>query len=195
MKRHKNEDHPEEHPLKTGEIIQKIIEEVKTEYYRLLYNRYKPKVYQKCLTLLKDKTLAHEFANDILAKAFEKLTRVKKTSAFSSWLYVLATNYCIDYLRNKKKLHYPSWNKANEIPDIVDESSEMLHELNYEDLLVVMDKIHPEEKALILMKYQDDLSLKEIGKSLRITEDAAKMRLKRARTRLIYLYKKEYLDV
>lgn len=195
MKRHKNEDHPEEHPLKTGEIIQKIIEEGKTEYYRLLYNRYQPKVYQKCLTLLKDKTLAHEFANDILAKAFEKLTRVKKTSAFSSWLYVLATNYCIDYLRNKKKLHYPSWNKANEIPDIVDESSEMLHELNYEDLLLVMDKIHPEEKALILMKYQDDLSLKEIGKSLRITEDAAKMRLKRARTRLIYLYKKEYLDV
>jgi RNA polymerase sigma-70 factor (ECF subfamily) len=42
------------------------------------------------------------------------------------------------------------------------------------------------------MKYQDNLSLKEIGASLRISEDAVKMRLKRARTRVFYLYKERY---
>ncbi len=178
----------------TEDLIRLILEEGKSEYYGELYSRFQPKVYQKCLTLLKDTMLAQEFSNDILVKAFENLTRMKNTSAFSSWLYVMATNYCIDYLRNKKKLHYPSWNSENELPDIIDESSEALPELNYDDLMEVLEKVHPEEKALILMKYQDDLSLKEIGKSLRITEDAAKMRLKRARSRLIYLYKNEFLN-
>jgi RNA polymerase sigma factor (sigma-70 family) len=179
----------------TTEIIRLIIDEGKTEYYSFLYERYQQKVFQKCLALLKDRALAKEFTNDILVKAFENLRNFKNKSSFSSWLYVITTNHCIDYLRNKKKLHYPSWNAENEIPDIVDESGEQLPELNYEDLMIVLDKIHPEERALILMKYKDELSLKEIGKSLRITEDAAKMRLKRARSRLIYLYKKEFFEV
>jgi RNA polymerase sigma factor (sigma-70 family) len=195
MKKQKNLQLKEDFQLGTGEIIRKILDEGRSDCYSILYDRFQPKVYQKCLTLLKDKSLANEFSNDILVKAFENLKRVKNTSAFSSWLYVLSTNYCIDHLRSKNKLHYPSWNLENEIPDIIDESSEILPEINYDDLMLVMEKVHPEEKALILMKYQDDLSLKEIGKSLRITEDAAKMRLKRARSRLIYLYKKEFFEV
>ena len=56
-----------------------------------------------------------------------------------------------------------------------------------------MDLIHPEEKALLLMKYKEGLSMKQIGTSLRISEDAAKMRLKRARARVLYLYTEKYL--
>jgi len=179
----------------TSEIINTIINEGKTEYYSVLYDRYQHKVFLKCLSLLKDRPLAKEFTNDILVKAFENLKNFKNKSSFSSWLYVIATNYCIDHLRNKNKLHYPSWNSENEIPDIIDESDEHLPELNYDDLMTVLDKIHPEEKALILMKYKDELSIREIGNSLRITEDAAKMRLKRAKSRLIYLYKKEFFVV
>jgi DNA-directed RNA polymerase specialized sigma24 family protein len=44
------------------------------------------------------------------------------------------------------------------------------------------------------MKYHDDLSIRQIASSLRISEDAAKMRLKRARTRVLYLYKKKFLN-
>jgi RNA polymerase sigma-70 factor (ECF subfamily) len=55
-----------------------------------------------------------------------------------------------------------------------------------------MEMIHPEEKALLLMKYQDNLSGKQIAQTLRISEDAVKMRLKRARTRVIYLYKQQF---
>ena len=58
-----------------------------------------------------------------------------------------------------------------------------------------MEMIHPEEKALLLMKYQDDLSIKTISEALRITENATKMRLKRARSRVIYLYKNKFDDV
>jgi RNA polymerase sigma-70 factor (ECF subfamily) len=52
--------------------------------------------------------------------------------------------------------------------------------------------IHPEEKVLLLMKYQDNLSIKHIAKTLRISEDAVKMRLKRARSRVIYMYNEKF---
>ena len=56
----------------------------------------------------------------------------------------------------------------------------------------ILEMIHPEEKALLLMKYQDNLPGKQIAETLRISEDAVKMRLKRARTRVIYLFQKEF---
>lgn len=123
-----------------------------------------------------------------MSKTFEKLESFQGKSTFSSWLYAITYNTVIDYLRKKKQLHYPNWNQNNEIPEIIDESDTEIAELSYEKLMEVFEKIHPEEKALLLMKYQDALSLKEIATSLAISEDAVKMRLKRARTRVVYLY-------
>ncbi len=174
------------------ELIYMMIQENKPVFFEQIYHRYFHKVKDKCYSFVKDKQLAEDFANDIMAKAFEKLPSFKGNSAFSSWLYSITYNYSIDYLRLKKKLHYPNWNRENEIPDIIDESETDLESFNYENLLSILEMIHPEEKALLLMKYQDNLSSKIIGQTLRITEDAVKMRVKRAKTRVIYLYKKHY---
>ena len=92
-------------------------------------------------------------------------------------------------------MHYPEWNRKNEIPEIIDETEEDFTEVNYKRLLELLELIHPEEKALLLMKYQDNLSMKQISTALRITEDAAKMRLKRARSRILYLFKSKYKDM
>jgi RNA polymerase sigma-70 factor (ECF subfamily) len=58
----------------------------------------------------------------------------------------------------------------------------------------ILEMIHPEEKTLLLMKYNDEIPISQIGKSLRISESAAKMRIKRARARVVYLYKKEFSE-
>lgn len=169
-------------------LIEKIRSEGKNELYTFLYNRYFQKVKDKCYSFLKNKTQSEEFATDILGKAFEKLGSFQGKSTFSSWLYAITYNTVIDYLRKKKQLHYPNWNQNNELPEIIDEADTGIAELSYDKLMVVFEKIHPEEKAILLMKYQDSLSLKEIAASLAVSEDAVKMRLKRARTRVVYLY-------
>jgi len=174
------------------EIVHLIMDAGKHELFELLYSRYFKKVRDKCFSFLKDSKLSEEFANDILTKAYEKIPGFKGNSSFSSWLYSITYNYCIDYLRIKKKLHYPDWNINNEIPEIIDESETDFEEASYENLLIILESIHPEEKVLLLMKYQDNLPIKHIAKTLRISEDAVKMRLKRARTRVIYLYKQKY---
>jgi RNA polymerase sigma-70 factor (ECF subfamily) len=170
------------------QIIEKLRSEKNNELFSVLYRRYFPRVKDKCYSFLKNKSQSEEFANDILSKAFEKLESFQGKSQFSSWLYSISYNAIIDYLRKKKQLHYPNWNQNNELPEIIDESDTEINELSYENLLEVFEKIHPEEKALLLMKYQDSLSLKEIATSLTISEDAVKMRLKRARARVIYMY-------
>ena len=174
--------------LTDEEIIEKIIVEKKSELYELIYDRYFAKVRDKCYSFFKNKTQAEEFANDILSKVYEKLDGFQGKSSFSSWLYSISYNSIIDYLRKKKQLHYPNWNQENELPEIIDESDTNMSEISYDNLMIILDLIHPEEKALLLMKYQDSLSLKTIGASLAISEDAVKMRLKRARARVVYLY-------
>jgi RNA polymerase sigma-70 factor (ECF subfamily) len=178
--------------LTDNEIISLCRTDVSSKYFEILYKRYYQRVFEKCYSFVKNKSVAEELAEDIFSKIFEKLPTFKQLSSFSSWLYSVTYNHCIDYLRKKKKLHYPSWNLENEIPEIIDETEESVENINYDNLLVILELIHPEEKALLLMKYQDNLSMKQISSALRISEDAAKMRLKRARTRVIYLYAEKY---
>lgn len=178
--------------LNDEEIVEKIINEGKSELFGVLYNRYFSKVNDKCYSFFKDKQKSEEFANDILSKSFEKLESFKGKSSFSSWLYSITYNTVIDYLRKKKQLHYPNWNMENVLPEIIDESDTEISEISYENLLQVFEKIHPEEKALLMMKYLDSLPIREIAVSLSTSEDAVKMRLKRARTRVVYIYFKMF---
>ncbi|MEZ5195782.1 MAG: RNA polymerase sigma factor [Bacteroidales bacterium] len=179
--------------LRDDEIIYKIRNENSSKHFKVLYNRYYSKVLDKCYSFVKNRELAEELAEDIFIKVFEKLPSFKQLSSFSSWLYSVSYNHCIDYLREKKKLHYPNWDKENELPEIIDDTEEIIEAINYENLMTILELIHPEEKALLLMKYKDELSMKQIGVALRISEDAAKMRLKRARARVLYLYTQKYL--
>lgn len=183
-------------PLNTipdDEIIRRLRTVGSSGDFEILYNRYYNKVLSKCQGFVKNRITAEELAEDIFSKAYEKLPSFKQLSSFSSWLYSITYNHCIDYLREKKKLHYPEWNQENRIPEIIDESEEPIEDINYDNLLLIMEQIHPEEKALLLMKYQDNLSMKQISAALRISEDAAKMRLKRARARVVYLYSIKFL--
>ncbi|GAP67691.1 RNA polymerase sigma factor, sigma-70 family [Bacteroidales bacterium 6E] len=180
--------------LKDEDLAKRIISGEAPELFAVLHHRYHHKINDKVFGFIKDRVKSEEFTNDILSRIYEKLPGFKGNATFSSWVYSITYNYCIDYLRFQKKLHYPEWNKNNDIPEIPDEAEEDLSGVTYENLLKILEMIHPEEKALILMKYQDDLSLKQITSTLRISEDAVKMRLKRARTRIIFFYKKHFQD-
>lgn len=178
--------------LPDNEIINLILQEGKTNLYAVLVDRYREKIINNCYNLLKDRSLATEFAADILSKAYESLPKFQGTSSFSTWLFSITYNYCIDYLRSKKKMHYPRWDSNQELPEIVDVQEEDLTDLNYNRLMILMEMIHPEEKAILLMKYQDDLPLRQIAAALRISESALKMRLQRAKARILFLYKKHF---
>lgn len=175
--------------LSDEEIVRRIRTGKETELYSQLFKRYYSKVLDKCYSLTHSREMAEEFTGDILSKAYEKLDSYKGSASFSSWLYSVTYNHCIDYLREKKKLHYPEWNSSNELPEIIDESYDSQEEISYDNLMDLLNKLHTEEKALIMMRYFDEMPLQQIAEALRVTESAAKMRLKRAKARLLFLYK------
>ncbi len=175
-------------------IVREIVLNNRHELFEILHKRYYHKVVDKCYSFLKNRLLAQETALDVLSKTYEKLTDFKETATFSSWLYSITYNHCIDYMRIQKKLHYPQWNQDNLLPEIIDESEEDMVDINYHNLMSIMESIHPEEKAMILMKYHDNLSIKEISEALRVSESACKMRLKRAKARVLYLYKEKFKE-
>lgn len=179
--------------VRDSDLINRITSGGTNESFSILYKRYHKKVYDKCYSFVKNKVIARELTNEIFSKTYEQLANFRQKSSFSSWLFTITYNHCIDYLRKQKQLHYPNWNKENQITDFIDEPEEKIDEINYDNLLVILEMIHPEEKAMLLMKYQDNISIKTISEAMRISEDAAKMRLKRARTRVMFLYNEKFL--
>lgn len=179
--------------VKDNDLITRITSGATNESFAILYKRYYKKVYDKCYSFVKNKVIAQELTNEIFSKTYEQLGSFRQKSSFSSWLFTITYNHCIDYLRKQKQLHYPKWNSENEIRDIIDEPEDKIDDINYDNLLVILEMIHPEEKAMLLMKYQDNLSIRTISEAMRVSEDAAKMRLKRARTRVMFLYNEKFL--
>jgi RNA polymerase sigma factor (sigma-70 family) len=171
--------------MKDLEVIRVYLETQASLCFSLLYKRYAGKIYSKCLSLLKDETLAEDATQEIFMKIFTNLSRFKERSKFSTWVYSITYNYCIDFLRRRKKMKAIFSDEMEKAPDIPDQeiSDKVLLELEIKKLKQVLDNIPPGDQAILLMKYQDQMSIKEIAEVFDITESAVKMRLKRAKAK------------
>lgn len=173
------------------EIVRLIVDEKNTRLFDIIYQRYEKRVSDKTYSLLKNAEQSREAVQVIFIRVFDRLSGFRGNALFSSWLYAITYNYCVDFLRQQKKLHYPQWNRDNELPEIVDEEQADFSGIDEDVIMALLEEIHPEEKVLLVMKYLDDISIKDISMALRISESAAKMRLKRARTRILHLYQEK----
>lgn len=172
--------------LTDEQLVSLFIETQKNLYFEQLYDRYCDKVYRKCLSFVKDDAKAEDFTHDIFLKLVLNLASYKETAKFSTWLYSITYNYCIDQTRISKKYSEVGLAENFDLPDD-DDDSEMA-ELEAQQLNKAMKEILPEEKSILMMKYQDDMSIKEISDSLHISESAVKMRLLRAKDKLRKVY-------
>lgn len=175
------------------EIVEQIIATGDKELFHILYERYADKVYRKCLLLTKDRETSKDLAHDILIKVFLNLSKLKKITNFSLWVHSITYNHCIDHLRSKQKVKYEDFEEQafeNISEEDIEREQQELKELQLSELEAVFEKLNEEEKLILLMRYQDGLSIKDIAHTLRIGESAVKMRLKRSRDHLAELLKK-----
>ena len=93
----------------------------------------------------------------------------------------------MDYLNKQKRLDFGDFSDyeyENVASDDEALENKILKDLKLTQLEEVLEKLNPDEKLLLMMRYQDDMSVKDIADSLNIGESAAKMRLKRSRHQL-----------
>ncbi len=176
-----------------SELVQLYLRTRESAYFTMLYRRYSTKVFSKCISLLRDEGQAQDATQDIFIKVYTNLAKFSERSKFSTWLYSVTYNYCIDYIRRKKKLKNVFSDEMESAPDMVEEvdDSELL-EIEVERLKVILDRIPPGDKAVLLMKYQDDMSIRDIAEGLDKTESAIKMKLKRAKHKALLVYEGLY---
>lgn len=178
--------------LSDNELVERIVKSNDTHLFAVLYDRHVTKVYNKCYGFASSKEEAQDLTHDVFIKLFVKLRSFKGTSKFSTWLYSFTYNFCVNYVtRNNYKKNEKNF--EGEIPDSKDVdndvSESVLLELKAEKLGKAMELIDPNDKMILLMKYQDDFSVRELSEALEIGESAVKMRLKRAREKVINVYK------
>lgn len=175
------------------ELVRKIVKSNNVILFEIIYDRYAKAVYNKCYGFSKSTVEAEDLTQDVFLLLFLKLGSFRGKSKFSSWLYSFTYNFCVNYVnRNKgRKISDNSdsiTNNPESLSDILDD--QMLFEMRSEKLKKALKYIEPEAKTLLLLKYQDDVSIKELTQLMKISESAVKMRLKRARARIVEIYNK-----
>ena len=176
--------------LTDNELVQKIVKSNDTHLFAVLYDRHVAMVYNKCYGFASSKEEAQDLTYDVFIKLFVKLRTFKGTAKFSTWLYSFTYNFCVNYVtRNNYKKNEKNF--EGEIPDSneLDDDDTSIYSMKSDKLKIVLELIEPSDKMILLLKYQDEFSIKEISESLEIGESAVKMRLKRAKAQLINVYK------
>jgi len=171
-------------PLSDEEIIKSIIEEGQAELFGELYDRYADKVFRKCLGFVHDRDQAQDMVQDVLLKAFTQLSKFKGNSKFSTWLYSITYNYCVEQYRRKSKVRTTDIDEGPDIKEDTDEAEQELLSFRAEKLKYALDHINPDDKVILLLKYQDNVPIKDLMTQLGLSESAVKMRLSRARQRV-----------
>jgi RNA polymerase sigma-70 factor (ECF subfamily) len=173
--------------LTDEEVIRQVLPDQPNQCFESLYNRYVSKVYQRCLSITDDSEKAHDFTHDIFLKVFDKLANFQQRSSFSTWLYSISYNYCLDQLRLGKKMPLTPFD--NTCSEYIAESQEAyLQEETLQLMRQAMKILSIQERELLSLKYEDGLSIEEIARLYSIGAGAVKMRLKRSREKLKGLY-------
>lgn len=176
--------------LSDSQLIALYLQEQDTRYFSQLYRRYASKVFAKCISMLADHGMARDATQDVFIKILLNLSKFTEQSSFSTWVYSITYNYCIDLIRKKKKniliftedMGRMGTEADANIPDSV------ILEMETNRLEKVMDKLPVGDKAILDMKYTDDMSIKEIGEVLNKTESAIKMQIMRAKIKAQGIY-------
>lgn len=155
-----------------------------------LMHRYKDSIYFMALKMVNNKEDAMDLTVETFAKAFEKLDRYQPEYAFSTWLFRVGTNNCIDFIR-KKKLHTTSINSmmdedGDDRPlqiksDALNPEEVSMKREQTQLLKLLIDSLPPRYRNLIVLRYFDELSYEEIAEQLDLPLGTVKAQLFRAR--------------
>jgi RNA polymerase sigma factor (sigma-70 family) len=166
-----------------------------SEAYAFLVKKYKSMAYSLALKLVKNREDAEEIAQDAFVKAYQSLGQFRGSSSFSTWLYRIVYNTSISKLRRtgaEAVSLEDSAVKERESSDIM-EAYYMLKDQDRKKFLnIALERLDPDENFLITLYYYDEKDLQEISQITGMTRNNVKVKIFRARQRMLVLLT-EYL--
>jgi len=161
--------------------------------YADIVNLYQHKLYQICYRMLGNKQEAEDIAQEAFVRAYINLHSYDQKRKFSTWIYRIATNLCIDRIRKKKPDYYLDAEVAGtdgldmysqiaadeKLPEDVVAQMELQERIQYE-----ISRLPDKYRSVIVLKYIEELSLQEISEILDMPLGTVKTRIHRGREAL-----------
>ncbi len=199
MKEVINIDHLSEKAQKDYELVLRASEGKDQQAFSFLMERYKDSIYFMLLKMVNNKDDADDLTIEAFGKAFNRLSQYTPNYAFSTWLFKIATNNCIDFLRKKKKnvmsIDNRIQNKDGDTimfelkSDAMDPEQVAMKEQKIKLMRTYVKQLKPRYETLVEMRYFKEMSYDEISLELNLPLGTVKAQLFRAREFLYNIMK------
>jgi RNA polymerase sigma-70 factor (ECF subfamily) len=180
-------------------LVQQAINHGDQKAYAELLNNYRDSLYFMLLKMTNDPVDAEDLTIEAFGKAFKNLHQYTLEYAFSTWLFRIAANNCIDYLRKRNRIQFTSGinaegeetgDYASELPSPNPDPEEVIiAKQKIEMMREVVEKLKPHYRRLVEMRYFKELSYEEIAVELGLPLGTVKAKLFRARDFLYNILK------
>lgn len=168
------------------QLIEDILEG-EAAAYAVLVRRYQAPIYALMSRMCRHPEDASDLTQEAFVVAYEKLEKFKVGARFFPWLYTLSLNLARDHLRRRGRLEIT----ASALPEgfmekVRDESSDdtLSEMIDRKKLIAAMDALGLETREVLLLRYQEGLSIQDIAQALQLSASAVKMRISRGLERL-----------
>ena len=165
--------------------------------YAELMGRYRDAIYYMLLKMVNNASDAEDLTIEAFGKAFKNIQQYTPNYAFSTWLFKIATNNCIDFIR-KKKATTVSLDQNDDDEDkaptdimapVLDPEEEMIKGQKQKMMREIVSKLKPRYRKLIELRYFKEYSYEEIAEELELPIGTVKAQLFRARELLFNILK------
>ncbi len=163
-----------------------------------LLGRYRDAIYFMLLKMVNNPSDAEDLTIEAFGKAFKNIGQYTPNFAFSTWLFKIATNNCIDFIR-KQKAATISLDHSNDDPesssvtiqsDTPDPEEHLINNQKIKMLREIVNKLKPRYRTLVELRYFSEYSYEEISEELDLPIGTVKAQLFRARELLYNILKK-----
>lgn len=159
--------------------------------YAELMDRYRDSIYFMMVKMVKNNDDADDLTIEAFGKAFNRLEQYSPTFAFSTWLFKIASNNCIDFIR-KKRITVSSLDTgfSNEDGEMIyidarsntlDPEETIMQDQKIKHMRLLVSKLKPRYRELVEKRYFEELSYEEIAEELNLPLGTVKAQLFRAR--------------
>jgi len=159
---------------------------------QVLFDLHRSKVMNLSWRMLGSQQEAEDALQEIFIKVFDRIKNYRGDSAFSTWVYRMTTNHCLDILRRRKILSFMGFENVPEVADKKD--SEKAVDLGFSPVIAkTLEKLPEKQKLCLLMREMDDLSYEDIALALQLSLGTVKSNIHRAKAFLKESLEKEGL--